>query len=87
MNQPLTSKLLEATLASDLWDTFLSDKYDYRGLMDFNVFDFYAGVGCTVSFKTSDFHDDIKIKTKWTLGGARCSRAVAEEKMQVKAGI
>ena len=94
--QPVTEKMLVETEKSDFWkfgttvhgSNEQSKHLKIKGIMASDVFpEIRSGVGVEIFFEIvrfSDGRDDIhkQVRTAWTIGGDRSSRAKAEENME-----
>jgi hypothetical protein len=92
--QPVTEKMLVETEKSDFWKfgttAYIGNEPKHlkiKGIMASDVFpEIRSGVGVEIFFEIvrfSDGRDDIhkQVRTAWTIGGNRSSRAKAEENM------
>jgi hypothetical protein len=86
-SQPLTQQLIEASLKSDFWENICDD---IKGVMARDVFpDIKSGVGVEIFFDVQRFSDGRtttckKIRTSWTIGGDRSSRAKCEASLAIE---
>jgi hypothetical protein len=94
--QPVTEKMLVETEKSDFWKfgttAYIGNEPKHlkiKGIMASDVFpEIRSGVGVEIFFEIvrfSDGRDDIhkQVRTAWTIGGNKSSRAKAEENMEI----